>query len=158
MADHIPDQFYCPITRTTMADPVIAADGYTYERAAITQWIQQNISSGMVYSPINFIPLTHLNLTENVMLKNIMKNAGISPGIKYYVSYFAASPYFRTAATNKVKPDETLAVRSVLALDWDLIHTFFPMTLGDALLETARHLEIADNMGTICAIPELLAR
>ena len=30
-----PDDFHCPITLAVMTDPVIASDGFSYERAAI---------------------------------------------------------------------------------------------------------------------------
>lgn len=34
-----PSSWLCPLSKTLMTDPVIsAADGYTYERAAIVQW------------------------------------------------------------------------------------------------------------------------
>lgn len=39
------DAFLCPITREVMADPVICADGHTYERAAIQQWLRSNSRS-----------------------------------------------------------------------------------------------------------------
>src|ERR1700722_19151793 len=35
----------CPITGEIFRDPVIAQDGHTYERKAITDWLQQNGSS-----------------------------------------------------------------------------------------------------------------
>lgn len=35
-----PDAYLCPISRELMCDPVVACDGHTYERCAITEWIQ----------------------------------------------------------------------------------------------------------------------
>ena len=35
----IPDAFYCPISFHVMTDPVICADGHTYERASIESWL-----------------------------------------------------------------------------------------------------------------------
>ena len=35
-----PDEYVCPITQDVMIDPVIAADGHTYERAAIARWFE----------------------------------------------------------------------------------------------------------------------
>ncbi|GFR50794.1 hypothetical protein Agub_g13059 [Astrephomene gubernaculifera] len=32
--------FLCPITYDVMVDPVVATDGYTYERSAITKWLK----------------------------------------------------------------------------------------------------------------------
>jgi hypothetical protein len=34
-----PQQQLCPLTHSAMADPVIACDGLTYERQAITEWM-----------------------------------------------------------------------------------------------------------------------
>eukprot|EP00540_Astrosyne_radiata_P011833 CAMPEP_0116852968 /NCGR_PEP_ID=MMETSP0418-20121206/17617_1 /TAXON_ID=1158023 /ORGANISM="Astrosyne radiata, Strain 13vi08-1A" /LENGTH=210 /DNA_ID=CAMNT_0004485249 /DNA_START=156 /DNA_END=788 /DNA_ORIENTATION=+ len=41
-----PPQLVCPITLKMMADPVIAMDGYSYERAAILQFFQSCEASG----------------------------------------------------------------------------------------------------------------
>ena len=35
----LPDDYYCSITCEVMSDPVMAADGYSYERVAIEQWL-----------------------------------------------------------------------------------------------------------------------
>ena len=35
----------CPITDEIMRDPVIAADGHTYERRAITEWFAHHDTS-----------------------------------------------------------------------------------------------------------------
>jgi hypothetical protein len=36
--EEAPNEYMCPITGELMEDPVVAADGHTYERAAIEQW------------------------------------------------------------------------------------------------------------------------
>lgn len=41
-------------------DPVIASDGYTYERAAIANWIMRGKNS----------PMTNLPLPSNVLITN----------------------------------------------------------------------------------------
>lgn len=46
------DVFRCPITSEVMADPVIAADGHTYERTAIERWLSQHLSSPMTNAPL----------------------------------------------------------------------------------------------------------
>ena len=43
--DEPPDEFTCPITQELMQDPVVAADGHTYERAAIAEWIVRRTTS-----------------------------------------------------------------------------------------------------------------
>ena len=45
LADEVPNEFKCSITMEIMQDPVIAADGHTYERAAITQWFAHHNTS-----------------------------------------------------------------------------------------------------------------
>ncbi|KAG9349231.1 hypothetical protein JZ751_027674 [Albula glossodonta] len=60
-----PDEFLCPITREVMSDPVIAADGYSYEREAIQSWINSKNRS----SPMTNLPLQTTMLTPNRTLK-----------------------------------------------------------------------------------------
>ncbi|KAM4631175.1 WD repeat, SAM and U-box domain-containing protein 1 [Polymixia lowei] len=61
----IPDEFLCPITRELMREPVIAADGYSYEREAIESWIKTKNRS----SPMTNLPLMTTLLTPNHTLK-----------------------------------------------------------------------------------------
>ncbi|GMI29135.1 hypothetical protein TeGR_g11047 [Tetraparma gracilis] len=41
----MPEEFECPITMEVMKDPVIAADGHSYERSAIAEWLAANATS-----------------------------------------------------------------------------------------------------------------
>jgi hypothetical protein len=43
----VPDQLICPITGCPMMDPVVAADGHSYEREAILQWFTTSDISPM---------------------------------------------------------------------------------------------------------------
>ena len=43
----------CPITQVFMKDPVIAQDGRTYERQAITEWLRNNRTSPMTRQPMS---------------------------------------------------------------------------------------------------------
>ena len=53
-----------------MKEPVMAADGYTYEKAAIVEWLK----TGHTISPIANEPLSHPGLTSNHGLrKSIQK-------------------------------------------------------------------------------------
>uniref|UniRef100_A0A3B3VLU4 WD repeat, SAM and U-box domain-containing protein 1 n=1 Tax=Poecilia latipinna TaxID=48699 RepID=A0A3B3VLU4_9TELE len=61
----VPDEFLCPITRELMREPVIAADGYSYEREAIENWIHTKNRS----SPMTNLPLLTTLLTPNHTLK-----------------------------------------------------------------------------------------
>ena len=39
------DAFVCPITGEVLLDPVLAADGHTYSRAAIAKWFERRQTS-----------------------------------------------------------------------------------------------------------------
>ena len=43
----LPDDYLCPITQELMTDPVMAMDGHTYERAAISAWLSRKTTSPM---------------------------------------------------------------------------------------------------------------
>ncbi len=47
-----------------MVDPVIAADGHTYERSAVEQHLMN-----YTVSPVTGVPLTHTRLVPNVIVK-----------------------------------------------------------------------------------------
>jgi len=58
----------CPITGDIFKDPVMAADGQTYERYAITRWFQDHDTS-----PITGAKLPNLNLTPNIALRHMIE-------------------------------------------------------------------------------------
>merc|ERR1711933_483363 len=72
-------EFYCTITMEIMKDPVIIADGSTFEREAIVEWFKNSD-----LSPNTGIKVPHKNLVTNYALKslierkmeNIRKNKG----------------------------------------------------------------------------------
>ena len=46
------ESFVCPITGQKMVDPVVAMDGFTYERYAIERWFRDHNTSPMTqYNP-----------------------------------------------------------------------------------------------------------
>jgi len=56
----IPEDFFCPITQELFIDPVLTEDGHTYERHAITLWIQKNDTS----------PATGKHLQSKILIPN----------------------------------------------------------------------------------------
>ncbi|DBB07755.1 TPA: hypothetical protein ACH3X3_009173 [Trebouxia sp. C0006] len=52
-----------------MVEPVIAADGHTYERSAMEHWLQQNDTS-----PVTHLPLPHKRLVPNVVIRSAILN------------------------------------------------------------------------------------
>lgn len=58
----------CPLTKEIMREPVIAADGYTYERHAIDAWLQHHN-----VSPVTGKHLTHKLLVDNTVIKSLIQ-------------------------------------------------------------------------------------
>eukprot|EP01130_Rhizamoeba_saxonica_P015340 TRINITY_DN6853_c0_g1_i1.p1 TRINITY_DN6853_c0_g1~~TRINITY_DN6853_c0_g1_i1.p1 ORF type:complete len:564 (+),score=114.54 TRINITY_DN6853_c0_g1_i1:150-1841(+) len=69
--DLIPKDFICPIAGDDlpMTDPVVAADGYSYERKFIQQWFDH----GGKLSPMTGNMLTDFRLTPNTILRNLIR-------------------------------------------------------------------------------------
>ncbi|CAF1570835.1 unnamed protein product [Didymodactylos carnosus] len=60
--------FTCPLTKELFIDPVVCADGFTYERAAIQQWL----NGGQTRSPMTNMELSNTNLVPNLVLKSAL--------------------------------------------------------------------------------------
>jgi len=63
-----PEEFICPITQVTMVDPVLASDGRTYERSAITEWLRTHSTS-----PITRETMHQQSLMPNYALKSMIE-------------------------------------------------------------------------------------
>ena len=69
--DPLPNMPSCPITGEPMLDPVVAADGHTYERAAIARWLQASDKS-----PLTGSILPHKELVPNYgLLSSLQEQA-----------------------------------------------------------------------------------
>lgn len=66
----INDILICPITQQIMTDPVSDADGNTYERTAILEWLRLNNTS-----PITRRPMTPNELVPNRMVRDLITAA-----------------------------------------------------------------------------------
>ena len=62
---HLPRSIMCPITRLPMCDPVVCADGNSYERSQITAWLKRKKTS-----PVTGAALKHTFLLPNHCLRN----------------------------------------------------------------------------------------
>ena len=60
----LPSSFFCAISHSVMRDPVVCADGMTYERAYIESWLLAHDTS-----PLTNQPLPHKLLVPNIALK-----------------------------------------------------------------------------------------
>ena len=54
-------------TQETMVDPVVLADGHSYERAAIEAWLAHSATS-----PLSGLPLEHTRLVPNEPLRRLI--------------------------------------------------------------------------------------
>jgi len=68
-SDSLPDEMYCPISHEVMQDPVVAADGYSYERVSLQKWFVSSHTS-----PITNLPLPSLQLIPNRTLRSLIKS------------------------------------------------------------------------------------
>ena len=59
--------FACPITHELMRDPVVTADGMTYERTAIERWLIQHDTS-----PLTGTRLPHTQVIPNVLMRSVI--------------------------------------------------------------------------------------
>ena len=68
-AREVPDDFICPITAEIMTDPVSTSDGFTYERAAITEWLRTKDTS-----PKTGATLESTTLYPNLSLRSVIRS------------------------------------------------------------------------------------
>eukprot|EP00475_Leptophrys_vorax_P005691 TRINITY_DN13434_c0_g2_i1.p1 TRINITY_DN13434_c0_g2~~TRINITY_DN13434_c0_g2_i1.p1 ORF type:complete len:544 (-),score=35.39 TRINITY_DN13434_c0_g2_i1:295-1881(-) len=63
----VPPSLLCPITQEMMVNPVIAADGHTYELVAIQQWLEKSDRS-----PMTNVKLPHRELVPNHAVRSMI--------------------------------------------------------------------------------------
>jgi len=86
----------CPITQEIMEDPVVCADGHSYERQAITQWLLSRDTS-----PATNTALLHRNVVPNYALRNLIAEIrGVRRPVTYEDHVAVAKP------CAPVEPDE----------------------------------------------------
>jgi len=63
------DELSCPITGEMFIDPVVAADGHTYEKNAFVRWMEER-----QVSPLTNLPLKSSNFVPNTNLKKLVES------------------------------------------------------------------------------------
>lgn len=67
----------CPILHETMEDPVVCADGHTYERRAIENWFRTSIEGNRpTTSPLTRAVLRSHDIVPNMLLRQQLERAG----------------------------------------------------------------------------------
>ena len=134
MASAIPNDWLCPITLSVMRDPVIAEDGHSYERSAITEWFQHNNTS-----PKTNLRLSSTHLVANIALRNTIQE------------YFAKNPTVAMTAAQSVYNDSPLrltAEKSDTHIHLRVEATDFPIRKPIDLIA------IVDNSGSMGEIAD----
>lgn len=62
------EELSCPITGELFCDPVVAADGHTYEKNAFLRWMEER-----QVSPLTNLPLKSSNFVPNTALKKLVE-------------------------------------------------------------------------------------
>ncbi|XP_010248377.1 PREDICTED: U-box domain-containing protein 17-like [Nelumbo nucifera] len=75
----IPKDFCCPISLDLMRDPVIISTGQTYDRASISQWMEE----GHCSCPKTGQMLSHTRLVPNRALRNLISQWCTAHGIRF---------------------------------------------------------------------------
>jgi ankyrin repeat protein len=85
----IPTRYCCPITLQLMMDPVVGPDGHTYERRAITKYVQMN---GI--SPLTRAEMTIGQLNPCVMIRDLIRDLiqTLDAALQRRVNRLSASP------------------------------------------------------------------
>jgi hypothetical protein len=66
---NIPQDYLCPISQEIMTDPVMAADGQTYDRKSIEKWLSKKTGR----SPLNGSSLSNTTLIDNLFARKIIR-------------------------------------------------------------------------------------
>lgn len=129
------ENFICPITQAEMVDPVICADGITYERAAIEAWF----AKGHTTSPMTRQSLAHMTLIPNLALRNTIEAMRSGP------TPVAAAAAAATAAT----PAPALKINRIIGSASDYAVEISVPEAADATLPTLfiDVLDISGSMG-----------
>mmetsp|Transcript_55447 Transcript_55447/g.120873 ORF Transcript_55447/g.120873 Transcript_55447/m.120873 type:complete len:328 (-) Transcript_55447:80-1063(-) len=77
--DALLQECMCPISRSLLRDPVMAADGHTYEREAIIRWLTRHNTS-----PMTGLPVPNRIIVPNMMARKmarILREAGVAGAV-----------------------------------------------------------------------------
>jgi hypothetical protein len=105
-----PDNFICPITQTVMTDPVIGNDGITYERDAITQWLQSHNTS-----PV----------TRNIMSLNLIPNIALRNTIQDYFKQNTTNGFAQSTQIQSIQKQSTNIEKNIVDFSYDVKNGIF---------------------------------
>ena len=71
------NEYRCPITAEIMTDPVCTADGFTYERTAITEWLRTKNTSPSTGATLE-ITILFPNLSLRSMIRSFVEASAVA--------------------------------------------------------------------------------
>jgi hypothetical protein len=110
--DAPPPEIVCPISLCVMRDPVVAADGHTYECAAIAEWLSRRRAS-----PLTNCAMESLCLTPNDALRRSIdrwarETLAAAPAVSAAAARGASHPIAATAVRQSPPSAAAVAVAS----------------------------------------------
>ena len=89
LGQQVSEDLICPITNMRFVNPVIAADGFTYEMEAITNWMQKAMRSPMTNEPLlNTTLKPNKNLVRRL---EVVDTCDLNRVLDYYIFELALS-------------------------------------------------------------------
>ncbi len=64
----------CPISKQIFKEPVVASDGYIYEKECIEKWLEKKTTSPMTNELLSHTKLNHVQFLKNIINEMIKKN------------------------------------------------------------------------------------
>ena len=119
-----PEEFRCPISSRLMYDPVVIESGQTFER----MWIQKWFAEGNDTCPRTKVKLTHLSLTPNTSMKDLISkwcmrygvtipDPTMKPEVHYNLEISSSSIVSFSSSMNDLQLQLDLSNMSIGSLD-----------------------------------------
>ncbi len=119
-----PEEFRCPISSRLMYDPVVIESGQTFER----MWIQKWFAEGNDTCPRTKVKLTHLSLTPNTGMKDLISkwcmrygvtipDPTMKPEVHYNLEISSSSIVSFSSSMNDLQLQLDLSNMSIGSLD-----------------------------------------
>jgi len=102
----VPTEFLCPITQEKMRRPVVAADGISYERAAIERWLHEHSRS-----PTFNTELKHKHLVDNINLRKRIEEYETERFQAFETIKACASLRRQSSSQSTVSPNAPVSLR-----------------------------------------------
>lgn len=123
-SSNIPNSFICPITTSIMIEPVIDNEGNSYEKSAITKWLDNHTTSPITR---NFLSLSHLKVNRALkdIIDDYLKSNGegqpaiiqptndIQPIIPFIEEEFPIKLNMKSVLTDKNEVTVNISIKSI---------------------------------------------